>query len=205
MTKVALFTGGIIHDWQGVGDVLEEILCAVPTFDVTRINDDLSFFADGRLDAYDVMVFYYTRGELADDQKNGLFRWVESGKGFIGVHGATVSFKDSPNFSEFVGGRFIRHPAPREYTVSIVDDAHPITQGMDEFTVFDEQYLMDYDPRVHVLATAAYEGVAVPAAWTKSWGEGRVYYLALAHDPEAARNESFAPLLTRGVEWAATK
>ena len=202
MTKVALFTGGIIHDWQAVGDVLEEILKGETDFAVTRIDDDLSFFCDGRLEDYDVMVFYYTRGEFSDEQKNGLFNWVMQGKGFVGVHGATVSFKDSPNFSAFMGGRFIRHPAPREYTVSIADETHPITEGLDEFTVFDEQYLMDYDPRVHVLATAIYEGVPVPAAWTKSWGDGNVYYLALGHDPEAARNETFATLLVRGIRWA---
>ena len=34
------------------------------------------------------------------------------------------------------------------------DPEHPITKGLDEFVVEDEQYITDYDPRVHVVASA---------------------------------------------------
>ena len=46
-----------------------------------------------------------------------------------------------------VGGHFITHPRYREYQVSIVDSDHPITEGLVEFNVTDEQYiLVDVDP-----------------------------------------------------------
>jgi type 1 glutamine amidotransferase len=70
--------------------------------------------------------------------------------------------------------------------------------------VTDEQYILDYDPRVHVLASALWQGAAVPVAWTKSWGKGRVFYLALGHDPKACRHEKFPILLQRGALWAGT-
>ena len=73
-----------------------------------------------------------------------------------------------------------------------------------EFMVKDEQYILDYDPRVHVLAAALHQGRAMPVAWTKSWGEGRVFYLALGHDAPACRHETFRLLLQRGASWAAT-
>jgi uncharacterized protein len=42
----------------------------------------------------------------------------------------------------------------------------------------------------------------MPVAWTKPWGQGRVFYLALGHDAPACRQEIFGELLRRGVVWA---
>lgn len=103
-----------------------------------------------------------------------------------------------------VGGYFVTHPRYRDYQVSIVDTEHPITEGINEFVVADEQYILDYDSRVHVLASALWEGSAVPVAWTKNWGKGRIFYLALGHDTKACRHEMFGPLLHRGARWAGT-
>ena len=201
--KTLLLTGGIIHDWQGCGDEIERILRASGEFDLTRVNDNMSVLEAPNLDVYDVMVFYWTRGELVGARKDGLLNWVASGKGFVGVHSAAASFWDCKEFHDMLGGMFKTHPKPREYTVEIVDYQHPIMRDMDDFTVFDEQYVMNLSPDMHVLAEAKYEGENVPAAWTKSWGDGRVYFLALGHDPEACRNEHFTPLLIRGAIWAA--
>jgi hypothetical protein len=44
----------------------------------------------------------------------------------------------------------------------------------------------------------------MPVAWTKAWGQGRVYYLALGHNPESCQAEIFRTLLCRGAHWAAT-
>jgi len=67
----------------------------------------------------------------------------------------------------------------------------------------DEQYIRDYDPRVTVLANALYKGKTMPVMWTKPWGKGRVFYLALGHDPKACEQEMFTKLLIRGGQWAA--
>jgi uncharacterized protein len=209
-TRVLLLCGGPIHDWRGVGAEVYAALesAAEPAGDridltVERIDDDLSVLAGPTLADYDVIVLYYTRGVLADAEKNGLLNYVAGGGGFVGLHGATASFRDSPDFHAFIGGLFNGHPAPREYQVSVTDEAHPITEGIEEFVVFDEQYLTDFDPRVLVLANGLYKGKTMPVAWTKPWGNGRVFYLALGHDVEAARHEMFKLMLNRGVRWAA--
>jgi len=201
--ETLLLTGGGIHDWKGCGDEIEKALRAAGSFEVTRINDDLSAFEAPNLDPYDLVVFYYTRGELTDARKNGLLNWIAGGKGFVGIHSATASFHGCPEYLCMVGGHFVTHPAPRKYWVSIADPEHPITKDLIEFLVEDEQYIMDYDPGVNVLASALWEGGQMPVAWTKSWGKGRVFYLALGHSPEACRDENFKTLLVRGSIWAA--
>lgn len=201
--KTLLFTGGEIHDWQGCGDEVERILSADDTFDLTRVNEDLSVLESG-LDPYELIVFYYTIGEISTAQRNGLLEWLARGKGYVGIHSAADSFRGCPEYQAMVGGYFVTHPAYRQYQVSVTDPEHPITQGLEEFVVEDEQYITDYDPRVHVLASALWKGEAMPVAWTKQWGQGRVFYLALGHDAVACRHEAFASMLQRGAVWAGT-
>jgi len=201
--ETLLFVGGEIHDWRGCGDEIEEALRASGDFEITRVNDDLSAFEAPNLDPYGLMVFYYTAGTLTDAQKNGLLNWIAGGKGFVGVHSATASFRGCPEYQCMVGGCLLDHPPVRKYHVSVVDPEHPITKDMVEFFVEDEQYIMDYDPRANVLASALWRGEKMPVAWTKPWGKGRVFHLALGHSPEACRDENFKTLLVRGSIWAA--
>jgi hypothetical protein len=200
--KTLLFAGGEIHDAIGCADVVEPVLRGMEELDVTRVDEDLSVLEAPGLDEYDLIVFYYTVGEISDAQKNGLLNWVASGKAYLGIHSAGDSFRGCPEYRAMVGGWFITHPAYRDYQVSVVDPEHPITEGLSEFCVKDEQYITDYDPRVDILASALWQGDKMPVAWTKTWGEGTVVYIALGHDPEACKNETFQLMLKRGCLWA---
>jgi type 1 glutamine amidotransferase len=201
-----LLSGGEIHDWKGNGESIRDALEASGDFDLTYVQNDLSALESPGLDAYDLVVFYYTVGTITDAQKNGLLNFVAQGKGYAGVHSAADSFRDCPEYRAMVGGHFVTHPHYREYQVSVADEGHPVMEGLgSEFLVKDEQYILDYDPRVHVLASALYQGKAMPVAWTKPWGKGRVFYLALGHDPAACRQEVFRTMLQRGAKWAALR
>ncbi len=201
--KVLQFSGGEIHNWKGVGAASNDALKESDEFEVTRVDEDLNILASDKLKEYDVIVFFYTVGEITDAQFNGISNFIKSGKGFVGIHSAADSFRNSPDWRAFIGGHFVTHPHFRQYQVSVLDDKHPITEGIDEFMVTDEQYITDYDPRVNVLATGLYKGVAYPVVWTKSWGKGRISYIALGHDEQPARHEMFKLLLKRSTKWAA--
>ncbi len=202
--KTLLFTGGETHDFKGCGGAIEEGLIGAGHFDITKVEDDMSALEAPNLDPYDLIVFFYTGGEISDAQKNGLLNFVASGKGYAGVHPAADSFRECPEYRAMLGGHFITHPKFRGYQVSIVDTENPITEGLDEFMVDDEQYILSYDSRVNVLCSALWEGRTMPVAWTKEWGKGRVFYLALGHNPDACRHEMFKLLLQRGALWAGT-
>ena len=201
--KTLVFAGGAIHDFKAVGAAAKAALEAAGGFEVTYVEEDLNVLT--RLEGYELLVFHYTIGEISDAQKNALLGWVAAGNGYAGIHSAADSFRGCPEYRSFVGGHFVTHPKYRDYQVSIADPGHPITEGLDEFFVKDEQYILDYDPRVHVLATALWKGAAMPVVWTKPWGEGRVFYLALGHDGPACEHEMFKTLLTRGAAWAGTR
>ncbi len=202
--KTLLFTGGEIHDYKGVGKELYRALTDDGRFEITHVEDDLSALEAPNLDQYEVIVFFYTVGEISDAQKNGLLNFVASGRGYVGVHSAADSFRNCPEYRAMVGGYFVTHPHFRRYQVSVADPEHPVMKGLpEEFFVEDEQYILDYDPRVHVLASALWKGRAMPVAWVKPWGEGRVCYIALGHCPESCRDENFKKMLCQGTMWAA--
>ncbi len=200
--KALVFGGGQIHDWKGIQPVLVAALKAADAFDLDTAQEDLG--ALERLHPYDVLIFHYTVGQITDAQRDSLSRWLIGGKGYVGIHSAADSFRDDPGYLSMVGGHFVSHPRYRQYQVSVKDPEHPIMAGIEEeFMVEDEQYILDYDPRVHVLANALYRGETMPVAWTKSHGEGRVFYQALGHDPRACEHPVFSQMLVQGALWAA--
>ena len=202
--KLLLFTGGEIHDYKGCGEAIYDALKQAGHFEVTKVENDLSALEAPKLNPYSAIVFYYTVGTITNAQKDGLLGFIASGKGFVGIHSAADSFRECPEYQAMVGGRFVTHPQYRQYQVSVTDPEHPITKGLEEFFVTDEQYILDYDPRVQVLCSALWKGQAMPVAWTKNWGGGRIFYLALGHDPQACRNGNFRLLLQRGALWVST-
>jgi len=203
--KVLQYAGGEIHDWEGCGNAIYAAIQPMRELAITRACNDLSCLEAPKLDPYEVIVFYHTVGAITDAQKNGLLNWVASGKGYVGIHSAADSFRECPEYRAMVGGWFVTHPHYRAYQVSVVDPQHPITRDLTEFTVTDEQYVTDYDPRVNVLANGLYQGQAMPVVWTKGWGRGRVAWIALGHDAPACGHETFKLLLQRAVLWAAAR
>lgn len=214
--RVLLFGGGGCHDYKACCPVLEQYLKSVPGFNVEYVAEDQDVFLAARIAGFDLVVVYHTGGELSVDQKRGLTEWVAGGKGFVGIHAAADSFRNSPEYLAMVGGYFRAHPCIREYVVSLNDNAHPVTKGLKgytvkdwekwpvyEYRVTDEQYLLDYDCRVHLLASTLFRGRLWPVAWIKSWGQGKVFYLALGHNVEACRNTFFRDIVTGGAQWAA--
>jgi hypothetical protein len=207
--KTLVLAGGEIHNWQECGQAIRQILEPDDRFDVTYVQEDLGVFVPPGLDPYDVLVFYYTVGELEPEQRAGLLDWVAAGHGFVGIHSAADSFRGSPQYRAMVGGHFATHPRYRSYQVMISDPTHPITRDLvdeepPEFMVTDEMYVTSYDKRNHVLARALWKDGTVPVAWVKPWGQGNVFWLALGHDGKACQQEVFGELLKRGTVWAAT-
>ena len=92
-------------------------------------------------------VMFYTGGDLEmnDEQKASLLSFVhDDGKGFIGVHSATITFTSWPEYGEMIGGYFDEHPWVTFDAPIIVED--PSFPGMAQwgksFVLKDEIYQM---------------------------------------------------------------
>lgn len=214
MKKILILGGGEFHDYTGCCAVMARRLGDLRGYEIEVAINDLNRLRRGVIDNYDILVFYWTKGQLSEDQKQGLLSWcAEKGK-FVGVHCAATAFRDCPEYEAMLGGRFRKHPPYREYFVSI-KTGHPAMRYFDSVTpradwgnwavheckVKDEQFLNRYDSRVNVAAEAAFNGRLWPVVWTKNWGRGKVCYLALGHDVPACDNDFFSHLLHAAVLW----
>ena len=213
--NILLFGGGPCHKFKKCCPVLKSYLAKIPGFKTDYVAEDYDVFNAERIKKYDLVVMYNTCAELTIQQKRGLVEWIASGKGFVGIHAAADSFSKSPEYKAMVGGFLRVHTCPREYIVSLTDNKHPACKHLKgytvkywekwpvyEYKVADEQYLLDYDNRAMVLATTVFRNILWPVCWVKTWGEGKVFYLALGHDVKACKNPFFKDFFTGGAEWA---
>ena len=111
-----------------------------------------------------------------------------------------------------IGGQFVGHPGGLiDYTVKITNKKSFITKGLCNFKVSQtEQYYMHIDPKINILATTTFtgshdnwiKGTIMPVCWTTKYDKGKVFYLAIGHNPKDFDNYETWQLLTRGIKWA---
>ena len=142
------------------------------------------------------------RGWMTDDHERAVVEFVREGGGFIGVHGATVWFKDNPHYTEMIGGTFQGHGKFAEFPVKVVNRQHPITAGVEDYTVEDEPYVVEPGENIgDLLLTGEFDGKSNPLGWAKEFGKGRVVYLANGHDRRSLDMPAFKRLFANAVRW----
>ena len=105
---------------------------------------DLSMISADYLDQFDgIMMFTNGNLPMDDSQRRAITDFVRSGKGFIGVHSASLTFYDHPEFGEMLGGYFRRAIRQRHLFVLAVEDRdHPATRMLGpSWPIVDEFYL----------------------------------------------------------------
>jgi type 1 glutamine amidotransferase len=174
------------------------------------------------LDYFDVVVFASTTGELDLDAaaKKDLLAFVhDDGKGFVGIHAALDTNYTWPEYGEMIGGWFDQHPW-MTFNAPIVNedpDFPAVRHFPKAFVKFDEIYQpkewsrdkvhvllsldpakLDYanNPRIH----RTDHDFAV--AWTKMYGNGRVFYSSLGHTEESWSDPDIRKMYFEAIRWA---
>ncbi|MCL1795725.1 MAG: ThuA domain-containing protein [Clostridia bacterium] len=217
MKKALVFQGG----WEGhepklvakrFKGLLEKHGFAVDLTDTLDCLNDA-----GALCAYDLLVPCWTMGELSAEYAKNVAKAVGAGVGIAGCHGGMCdSFRQNTEWQFITGGQWVSHPGGDNitYTVNVYPGSSPITEGIADFEVISEQYYVHIDPAIEILATTRFptvsyyhvsnKAVDVPVAWTKYWGNGRVFYCSLGHhDDVFDKSPSAQLLMERGMLWAA--
>lgn len=186
-------------------------------FEVT-ISDTLQSFEDlDSLMKLDLIVSCWTMGEISQEQCTNVAKAVGAGVGLAGCHGGMCdSFRNSTEWQFMTGGQWISHPGGDgvEYTVNICRGSSDIVEGLEDFKVKSEHYYLHVDPAIEVLATTRFplisyyhisnKPVDMPVAWTKRWGNGRVFYTSLGHHDDVFENSPSAEeMMRKGMIWAA--
>jgi len=183
----------------------------------TEISDTLEVLSDlSLLMELDIIVACWTMGEIEHEYVKNISKAVGSGVGIAGCHGGMCdSFRNDTEWQFITGGQWVSHPGGNgvEYMVNVCHGSSPIIEGMNDFQVKSEHYYLHIDPAIEVLATTMFpdvpyyhisnKPVAMPVAWTKYWGNGRVFYTSLGHHDDVFDIPEAALLMKRGMLWAA--
>ena len=178
------------------------------------VETSLDVYTDAaRMAAYDVITQVHTMSSITKVQEKGLLDTIAAGTGFAGWHGGMAdAFRQNTEYQFMVGGQWVSHPGNIvDYTVNIVDQADPITAGLDDFRMHSEQYLLQVDPSNEVLATTTFsgehapwiEGTVMPVVWKRRWGQGRISYCSLGHVARDFDVPEAREIVRRGIIWAA--
>ena len=158
-------------------------------------------FRKETLDRFDAVLMYGNwdkTGEMPAAELQALLGYVEGGGGFLPIHCASACYGGSPEFVELVGAKFQSHEG-EEFKVRDVAPDHPILKGLEGFTAWDETYVhSDFAGDRTVLQTRDDE----PWTWTRTQGQGRVFYTAAGHDHRVWDLPAYHALLRNAIYWA---
>lgn len=181
-------------------------------------------FADDRLKNYDAVVFLNTTADILNDEQQGAMeRFIQSGKGFVGIHSASDTEYEWDWYTKMVGRTFHIHPAIQTAEIDVIDRKFPGVERMpdtflwtDEFYEFGAErieglnYILSidestYDP-VADWGRVAGEGMGEfhPIAWYHEYDGGRAFYTGLGHVPATFEDKMFLEHIYGGLYWAAT-
>jgi uncharacterized protein len=167
----------------------------------------------------DVIVFY-TTGELplSAEQKTALLNFIKAGKGFVGIHSATDTFYQWPEYGEMINGYFDGHPWTQdtEVTIKVDDRTHPTTKHMPESIRLKEEIyqfkqfspdkvkvLVSLDTSKTDMTKQGIKASSFPLVWYRQYGKGRVYYNALGHRPDVWQSDWYKTMMANTIKWAA--
>lgn len=200
-----------------------EALADRHNFRLDRKQDAIPL-SDRQLENYDVIILANTTGDIFTDEEQAAFeKFIQSGKGYVGIHAASDTEYEWPWYTQLVGHMFKIHPTIQTAMLDVVQSGFPGLERWptrllwtDEWYEFGEaqadnlNYLITIDESTYrpeanwgrVSGTGM--GELHPLAWYHDHDGGRAFYTALGHMPEVYQDKLFLEHVYGGIYWAAT-
>jgi len=181
------------------------------------IQEDPRSINDKFLESVQVVIFLNTTGNIFDSAQQKAFeRFIQSGKGYVGIHAAADTEYDWAWYTQLVGRMFVAHPIIQTAKLQVIDDNFP---GMKHFKTgqlwTDEwyeygpekvtglKYLMSIDEKTYSPKKAGSMGDVHGVSWYHNFDGGRAFYTALGHLPAIYTDRQFLDHVYGGIYWAA--
>lgn len=174
-------------------------------------TSDANDFVKETLENYDAVVFFNTTGDVLNkDQEMAFMKFIQAGKGYVGIHSASDTEYEWDWYGQMVGAYFVSHPKIQEATFIVENKTFSATSFLPaEWVRTDELYNFRFvNEEVNVLISIdenSYEGGANgthhPMSWYHEYDGGRAFYTAMGHTKESYREELFMQHLLGGIRY----
>ena len=165
---------------------------------------------------------------ITEEQGQAVKDFVTAGKGLYSFHSNAFLSRSSKNYRDVQGGVGLNHPTLRPFKVRVVNKEHPVTMGVADFMVTDEQHftIYDKDPKNILLHGENLDGLTFEAVlrdpkeggpeasgppqnlgtisisgWAHEYGQGRVVFTAMGHTIHALWQPEYLKLQKNAVRW----
>lgn len=151
---------------------------------------------------------------MKPEQGKAVRTFVENGGAALFLHNVTHVGLTNPDFRHVLGAAYAGHPPIRTFKVRVTNPNHPITKGVKDFIVTDEQHYMEYDKdKAHIFLETVNEdgldyqgqGAKAPGGWAYDYGKGRVVYMSPGHLLKVLWSPEYVKLQQNAVNWLLRK
>jgi len=199
-------------------------------------TEDESFLESEKLKKFDAVFMLNTTNECfrpktgskaeqdkrEEELKMSLLNFVSSGKGIIGIHAATDTYKGWKEYNLMMGGAFAGHPwNVVKASVKILDPKNPVNAAFEgkDFEITDEIYMFRNDTAkpterkfLLTMDTSKMSKAdadlgkrpdgTYPISWINTFEKGRVFYCSLGHREEIYWNPAILKHYLAGIQYA---
>ena len=137
----------------------------------------------------------------------------ETKQGIIIIHHALLNFQNWDPYTKICGLRERGAGIGFKYTQNetvvehILDPAHPVTQGISDFSVIDETYRIG-EPEEEgntILISTDNKTSIHNLAWTRQYKNSRVFSYASGHDGRVYADENYRKIINQALRWTACR
>jgi len=213
--NILIVTGGHDFDQPNFYKMFDEM--SDVKYDKAELPQDMDLLVPGLEQKYDLLLTYdMNTFPTTDQQRERFAALIESGMPLIVMHHSLGGYEHWTLYRQMIGGQYLRetieidgtsYPASSykynlDIAVQVMDKEHPITRGIENFTIIDEGYKNLYvRAGIHVLLKTDHPDASPEVAWTTRYGKGTIFVIALGHDNKAYENPSLRRILHQAIQW----
>ncbi|MEN8201657.1 MAG: ThuA domain-containing protein [Bacteroidota bacterium] len=210
--KVLIVVGGHEYDTIQFFDMFRAL--ETMEFDSVSHPRAMDLLASEQIEKYDLLLFYDFIPQMSVKDSSVYLELTSKGIPLLFMHHSLCTFQEWDGYRQMAGGKYVMpgfgddtselsdYAHGLDLDVKILDPDHPVTFGLEEFTIHDEGYSnIMINKEVHPLLGTSHPQCAPLMGWTTQVQNSTCIYLMFGHDRLAYENESLHHLLMNSILW----